>query len=195
MIRPLAPAVALAALALASPALAAGEVATILPLTRQALPITAQMLPIERAVKPLKAKTDAVARAMQALKAQRTRQGELKLNISADVLFAFDRADIRPQAAHALAQVALLIREKRPRRVRIEGHTDAKGSDAYNMRLSLRRAKAVRTWLAGKEGIPLKLMTVKGFGERKPVAPNTRADGSDDPDGRRLNRRVEIFLR
>ena len=182
-------------LALLSTQAQAALKAEVAAIVQMIVPIQRQIVPLRPTVRPLKAKVNAVEQAMQALKAERTQAGELKLNISADVLFAFDSAAIRPQAARTLSQVALLIREKRPRHVRIEGHTDAKGSDAYNMRLSLRRAEAVRAWLARREGIDVRLLSVKGFGERKPVAPNTNPDGSDNPDGRRLNRRVEIFLR
>lgn len=185
-----------------APISAASVTSQIVPIVRQVVPIRRDILPLKRVVQPLKVRAavvkrekTAVTRAMKALKAERTRQGELKLNISSDILFAFDRADIRPQAARTLAQVALLIREKHPRQVRIEGHTDAKGSDAYNMRLSLRRAESVRNWLVEREGINPRLIVVKGFGERRPVAPNTLPDGRDNPEGRRLNRRVEIFLR
>ena len=73
----------------------------------------------------------------------------------------------------------------------IEGHTDAIGSDADNQALSERRAAAVRTALEAELGSGYQYTSV-GFGETKPVAPNTKPDGSDDPDGRALNRRVEI---
>jgi outer membrane protein OmpA-like peptidoglycan-associated protein len=78
--------------------------------------------------------------------------------------------------------------------VRIEGHTDAKGSDAYNQKLSERRAQSVRQWLVQKEGVDGSKMAPQGFGARKPVAPNNKPDGSDDPEGRQKNRRVEIVL-
>jgi outer membrane protein OmpA-like peptidoglycan-associated protein len=119
---------------------------------------------------------------------------EIRIELAADVLFDFDKADIRQDAASALHQVADIIRDKgRGRAVRIEGHTDAKGSDAYNQKLSDRRAQSVQQWLAQKEGVTGRMAT-QGFGARKPVAPNTKPDGSDDPDGRQKNRRVEIVL-
>ncbi|MBA3306422.1 MAG: OmpA family protein [Thermoleophilaceae bacterium] len=76
--------------------------------------------------------------------------------------------------------------------IRVEGHTDAKGDPAYNQRLSLRRAQSVRRWLLDSGGLEAGRVAVRGFGETRPVAPNTRPDGSDDPGGRRLNRRVVI---
>ena len=123
---------------------------------------------------------------------------EVRLELAADVLFDFDKADILPKAHEALHQVALVIRQRKTGRVRIEGHTDAKGSDAYNRSLSERRAKAVLDWLMAKENLK-QLKAVRfssaGFGKTRPVAPNTRPDGADDPDGRQKNRRVEIVVR
>jgi outer membrane protein OmpA-like peptidoglycan-associated protein len=120
---------------------------------------------------------------------------ELRIELAADVLFDFDKADIRPQAADALKQAAALIRDKGKGTVRIEGHTDAKGSDAYNQKLSERRAASVRDWLVQKEGLKAVKFATQGFGARKPVAANAKPDGSDDPEGRQKNRRVEIVIR
>jgi len=78
--------------------------------------------------------------------------------------------------------------------VRIEGHTDAKGSEAYNKQLSIRRAESVKSWLIEKEGLGDRSFSTEGFGAKKPVAPNVKPDGSDDPEGRQKNRRVEIVL-
>jgi outer membrane protein OmpA-like peptidoglycan-associated protein len=118
---------------------------------------------------------------------------EVRIELAADVLFDFDKADILPKAADALRQAAAVIREKARRTVRVEGHTDSKGSDAYNQRLSQRRADAVKRWLAEKEGLHTRF-EARGFGSKKPVAPNTKPDGSDDPEGRQKNRRVEIVI-
>ena len=72
---------------------------------------------------------------------------ELRIELAADVLFDFDKADILPKAETVLGQVADLLRQKAKCGVRIEGHTDGKGSPAYNQKLSVRRADAVKTWL------------------------------------------------
>jgi len=120
---------------------------------------------------------------------------EIHIELAADVLFDFDKADILPKAQDALKQVAAVIREKAKGVVQIEGHTDSKGSDAYNQRLSERRANAVRDWLVNKEGLKNVRFATQGFGARKPVAPNKKPDGSDDPEGRQKNRRVEIILK
>jgi outer membrane protein OmpA-like peptidoglycan-associated protein len=87
------------------------------------------------------------------------------------------------------------VRGQVPRaRYQVEGHTDAKGTDAYNDRLSQRRARSVRDWLVREAGVAPTRIGTLGFGERRPVAPNERPDGSDDPEGRQRNRRVEILV-
>ena len=120
---------------------------------------------------------------------------EIHIELAADVLFDFDKANIKAQAAATLKQAASVIRDKAKGVVQIEGHTDAKGSDAYNQRLSGQRATAVKTWLINKEGLKNVKFETHGFGAKKPVAPNTKPDGSDDPAGRQKNRRVEIILK
>jgi outer membrane protein OmpA-like peptidoglycan-associated protein len=77
---------------------------------------------------------------------------------------------------------------------RVEGHTDAKGAEQYNQELSVRRATSVRDWLVRSAGLRAGSVTAVGFGETRPVAPNAKADGSDDPEGRQRNRRVEIVV-
>lgn len=120
---------------------------------------------------------------------------EVRIELAADVLFDFDKADVTPKAADALGQAADVIRKNRPKRpVRIEGHTDAKGSPEYNQGLSQRRAESVRGWLAANGNVKGVRFETKGFGAQRPVAPNAKPDGSDDPDGRQKNRRVEIVI-
>lgn len=119
---------------------------------------------------------------------------EIRIELAADVLFDFDKADIKPVAQGALKQVASVIRERAKGQVRIQGHTDAKGSDAYNQRLSARRADAVKAWLVSKEGLGKVAFATQGFGAKRPVASSTKPDGSDDPEGRQKNRRVEIVV-
>jgi outer membrane protein OmpA-like peptidoglycan-associated protein len=120
--------------------------------------------------------------------------GEIRMELAADVLFDFDKATLRPAAQDALQQVAAIIRRNPGSPVRIEGHTDAKGSEAYNRRLSEQRARAVQEWLASREGLRGVRITMQGFGASRPVAPNKKPDGSDDPEGRQKNRRVEVVV-
>jgi outer membrane protein OmpA-like peptidoglycan-associated protein len=120
---------------------------------------------------------------------------EIRIELAADVLFDFDKADILPKAQEALKQAAQIIREKGKGTVRVEGHTDSKGSDVYNQKLSERRAASVKTWFTNKEGLTNVQFSTSGFGAKRPKVPNNKTDGSDDPDGRQKNRRVEIILR
>jgi outer membrane protein OmpA-like peptidoglycan-associated protein len=77
----------------------------------------------------------------------------------------------------------------------IDGHTDGMGGADHNQKLSARRASAVRDWLPKEGGIPPTRLTARGFGMTRSIAPNTKKDGGDDPDGRRKNRRVEIRVK
>jgi len=119
---------------------------------------------------------------------------EIRIELAADVLFDFDKADIRPDAQNALKQAADIVREKAKGTVRVEGHTDGKGSESYNQKLSDRRANSVKDWFVKKEGLKIVKFSTRGFGAKNPVAPNTKPDGSDDPAGRQKNRRVEIVI-
>ena len=124
------------------------------------------------------------------LEARRT-DGVIVVELPADVLFDFDKATLRADANPALAKAADLLRSYPQAQVTIGGHTDAKGDDAYNETLSQRRAGAVADRLQSAAG---RALNAQGFGERNPVAPNTAPDGSDDPEGRQKNRRVEIRI-
>lgn len=118
---------------------------------------------------------------------------EIAIDLPGDVLFEFDRADIRKAAEPTLEKLATLLAAYPKSKVRVEGHTDAKGDAKYNQQLSERRAEAVKKWLVAKDAPAANLFT-RGWGKTKPVAPNTKPDGSDDPDGRQKNRRVEIRI-
>ena len=87
----------------------------------------------------------------------------------------------------------MLDNQAKSRRVSVEGHTDSIGSDAYNQKLSERRAENVAGTLE-KDGVSAQRVTVKGYGKRYPVAPNTTPDGADNPAGRAKNRRVEVVI-
>jgi outer membrane protein OmpA-like peptidoglycan-associated protein len=120
---------------------------------------------------------------------------EIRIELSADVLFDFDKSDLRPEAFVSLGKVAEVLRASPDAPVSIEGHTDGKGTDAYNQPLSERRAQAVKAWLVEHGGASGAKLTAKGWGKTRPLARNARPDGSDDPEGRKKNRRVEITVR
>ena len=119
---------------------------------------------------------------------------QLTIDLAADVLFDFDKYTLRPIANDTLRKVGQVAASYPTSPLLIEGHTDAKGTHPYNMRLSENRAVAVRNWLVENASIAGSRITTQGWGETKPVAPNKKPDGSDDPEGRQKNRRVEIVL-
>jgi outer membrane protein OmpA-like peptidoglycan-associated protein len=101
------------------------------------------------------------------------------------VHFDFDKSTIRPDAAPVLNEAVATLKAEGGIAVIVEGYTDSVGTDAYNLKLSHRRADAVRQYLV-KHGIPANRITTEGFGESRPVASN------DTADGRAQNRRVEL---
>lgn len=118
--------------------------------------------------------------------------GRILVSLPSDVLFDFDKSNIRPDAEATLSQLSEVLMTLHDSRVEITGHTDSKGSDEYNDKLSLRRANSVKAWLE-ENGVSQK-MTTAGKGERFPVAPNQTASGADDPIWRQKNRRVEFVI-
>lgn len=107
------------------------------------------------------------------------------------ILFDFDKDELRPDAAETVDALAEVFVDVGPARLEIRGHTDAKGSDDYNLDLSERRAATVE--IALKDRSVASQIEAQGFGESQPVALN-EVDGKDNPAGRQLNRRVEIFV-
>ena len=128
-----------------------------------------------------------------ALKYQETAQA-ININLQADVLFDLGKAEIRPEAEAALDKVGAVIQQFPNSKVWIDGYTDSIGSQNKNLALSKERAVAVKRWLVKKKGLPARNITTEGFGEEKPVAPNINPDGSDNPEGRAQNRRVQITV-
>ena len=122
-----------------------------------------------------------------------TAEEEVEVTLASDVLFGFDEATLAPAAAAPLDEVReALAGTTGP--VRIVGHTDDVGSDAYNDDLSLRRAEEVRDALASDLAAAGVQARVEGRGEREPVAANQLDDGSDNPEGRARNRRVTVTV-
>lgn len=112
----------------------------------------------------------------------------VQVDLSSDVLFAFDSATLSPEAATRVAEVATRIAADATGPVQVVGHTDSVGDDAYNDALSEQRAAAVAAALSTAAPADYE---VSGRGESEPVAPN-QVDGADNPAGRQLNRRVTI---
>ena len=114
------------------------------------------------------------------------------MNLTGDLLFDYDKAALKPDAEAALKKVAVVLSQFPESRLTVEGYTDSRGTRSANMQLSRERAEAVKQWLVKNGGIPATSISTKGFGGQHPVAPNTNANGSDNPLGRALNRRVSI---
>ena len=133
-------------------------------------------------------------RAMKELKAEQTPQ-EIKVNLSADLLFDFDKSDIKLAAEPELQKVVTVLKSYPKAQVTVEGHTDGKGSDSYNQALSERRATTVAQWLVAHGNLNGANMHTRGWGKTRPIARNTNPDGSDNPAGRAKNRRVQITVK
>lgn len=111
-----------------------------------------------------------------------------------DCLF-FDYKDpnLRPEAKKELDKAASVLLQKKNYQLKIYAHTDANGSDEYNYKLSETRAEIVHKYLIWR-GVDATRITDGPYGERRPIAVNELPDGSDSPEGRQLNRRVEFVI-
>ena len=114
------------------------------------------------------------------------------ITLEDSVLFDFGSSELRGQASTTLTNLATVIKDSNAPKVQVQGHTDSVSDDASNQTLSEQRAKAVTDALTS-DGVTAAIESV-GYGETRPVAPNENPDGSDNPAGRRLNRRVEVFV-
>lgn len=119
---------------------------------------------------------------------------ELRIILESDVLFDFDRWELRPEATKSLTAVAQALGQFKGRSIRLIGHTDSKGDDGYNQKLSLKRAASVKQFFAAQSTLRGFKFNSEGKGEREPAVANSFPDGRDDPAGRQKNRRVEIRI-
>ena len=118
-----------------------------------------------------------------------TRIGDdLVLNMPGNVTFGVDQADLKSDFVDVLNSVALVLKEYDKTLIDVTGHTDSTGATSYNMQLSERRASTVGRYLQG-QGVLSERVLTQGFGPHYPVASN------DTPNGRQLNRRVELALK
>ena len=119
-------------------------------------------------------------------KVERVGEGVV-VELSSQILFGFDQADLSTQAKSNLDQLVNILNEYPDTDIELQGHTDSSGSEAYNQTLSERRAGAVSSYLASK-GINNTRLNIKGFGETMPKYDN------DSEEGRAQNRRVEFLI-
>lgn len=110
-----------------------------------------------------------------------------------NIFFDFDKSTLRQISNVELRNLIRFMNKYPGVSVEISGYTDSKGDAAYNMKLSQDRAQIVVNYLIAK-GINNTRMTAKGYGENNPDSPNQKPDGTDDPEGRQLNRRVELKI-
>jgi outer membrane protein OmpA-like peptidoglycan-associated protein len=103
------------------------------------------------------------------------------------ILFGFDRSDLSVSAEDNLNKLADVLKQNPDTYIEVQGHTDSKGADAYNMTLSQKRATSVANYLI-KRGVSSSRITTKGYGETAPVASN------DTEEGRAQNRRVNFLI-
>src|SRR5437016_5548013 len=153
----------------------------------RALELRATVLNIVGAQQGVVAAVSEVRQAMTALNAQES-DLEIRVSLPADVLFDFDKSDIRVDAAKALTFLAAIIRANPRGRTRLEGHTDAVGNAQYNQSLSERRAESVKAWLVKNASLDAAKLITKGWGKTKPIAPN------DTEANRQKNRRLEAIV-
>lgn len=114
--------------------------------------------------------------------------GGIAVNLSADVLFDFDKADLKPTASQSLQALLTIVKEKPTATIGVVGHTDVRGDEAYNKALSERRANAVKAWLLAHDVAGTRV-TATGAGESRPLKTG------DTEDDHRANRRVEIAIK
>ena len=108
--------------------------------------------------------------------------------------FEFDSAVLDARVVALLDEDVETLKRYPNLVVEVVGHADSRGSDAYNQELSLRRARAAYKYLVNKGVSVSRLRGPIGFGESRPVSPNTTSDGEDNPEGRARNRRIELIV-
>jgi outer membrane protein OmpA-like peptidoglycan-associated protein len=118
----------------------------------------------------------------------RPSENQIDVRLTGDILFDFGSSELRPEARITLRDLAANFRHYPNEQYDVEGHTDGVGPDESNVRLSQRRADTVRGYLID-EGVLASQIFAFGYGATRPKASN------DTPEGRQINRRVEIHIR
>jgi len=117
-----------------------------------------------------------------------------KITIQLNIYYGFDKYKLSDSASQVIDSMVMPLFDIFPNGiVEIGSHTDNKGTDEYNIVLSQKRSESVVSYLISK-GISPERLVAKGYGMRNPIAPNSNRDGTDNPDGRQLNRRTEFRI-
>lgn len=111
----------------------------------------------------------------------------IKFTLSSDLLFPTNSSYLTEKAKGELDKLARVLKQEKTKKIRIDGYTDATGTENYNVWLSDKRAASVKKYLEDA-GVSGSRMTTKGFGPSNPVADNKT------PEGRQKNRRVEVII-
>jgi len=123
---------------------------------------------------------------IEGAKVERVGEG-IKITFDSGILFDVDKATLKPEAQANLTKLAKILDKYPDTNILIEGHTDASGSDEYNLRLSQSRSQSVANYVAGLGVNPARFTTM-GYGESQPIATNETAEGKQQ------NRRVELAI-
>ncbi|MBI3758113.1 MAG: OmpA family protein [Deltaproteobacteria bacterium] len=118
---------------------------------------------------------------------------ESKRIVLRGINFDFNKSDIKKEFVPVLDEAAQILKDNPNVKVTVEGHTDSKGTDEYNQKLSERRANAVKAYLTTR-GVDASRLDTIGKGESEPIADNTK-NGKDNPEGRAMNRRAELKVK
>jgi outer membrane protein OmpA-like peptidoglycan-associated protein len=117
-----------------------------------------------------------------------------EITVRFNVYYEHDKSKLTRNAKNVIDSMAIPVFDLFPNAIiEIGSHTDNTGSDSYNIKLSQRRSESVVSHLI-KKGFSSDRMVAKGYGESQPIAPNVNSDGSDNPEGRKLNRRTELRI-
>ena len=135
-----------------------------------------------------KAQQEKDAAALAAIGKVQTVEDEISVVLNNDILFQYGKTDLSKNSKQTLNKAVELLNQIPNRTLVIQGHTDSAGSEEFNMQLSEQRAQAVYDYMLG-QGLQIKEVSYKGYGETKPVADN------ETKEGRKANRRVEFRIR
>ena len=128
-------------------------------------------------------------REIQGVEVTRPSEGQIDVRLTSDILFDLDSSSLRSDSRQTLRDLAQTFTKYSDiNNLEVAGHTDSTGTDAFNERLSQRRANSVRGYLVN-QGVSSSRIIARGYGESQPKSSN------DSPSGRQLNRRVEIQVR